>query len=1110
MVHAHRRPAPSGTRRFREPEWPDLLPWRPEAGTENPWAWVERDERDEPAGSPVDVSRAHVHAVLVCLDAARWLPATLAGLAALKPAPQRLIAIDNGSTDATAELLEQARAEGLLDAVYRGERGFGFGTAVKVALRQDRRALNDSTETTLLRGGLAQGERWLWLLHDDAVPAPDALYQLLAHVSTQRDLDVTGPKLLLPRRRQSSHQLSEVGVTISGTGRRELQLDLGEIDQGQRDHAEDRLGVSTCGMLVKTAVWVDLDGLDPALPVFRDGVEFGWRAHLNGYRVATTPAARMTHRQVGRAGLRPRGLTGRRPGALDRVLGMRVVAGHASAAALPLVWLRLVASCVLRSVGYLLGKAPRRAGEELAALGSFLAHPVQLRQLRRRARAIDPVPGMAEVVRRLRPPWWSSLRVAGEVFAGALSGRYGGTAGEVDAVSLDELTTDEFSSVAADPPRYRWLRPGVVIGALLLVASLVAARGLLGVGSLSAPSLLPAYDSLTGLWSSVWAPVPGAPGQIPPPWLALTAIGSTVTLGQPEWFSTLLVCGVVPLSWLVAYPVLRRLVVGSRLRVWVGATYALLPVLLGGTNQGRIVLSVVALALPLLVLAVRALVLQRVRTPEAWRGGWGAGLLLVILGAFQPVMIGLAVVLGLIGALVLRRSVRKVGRIGVAVGLPLVVLLPWWPSLILAPGRLLVGPDAALDGVPGAPAVADLLLGRGLGPGLPPGWVQAIVLGAVWLLAAFGLLRRPRNATVLAAWATALLSLAAAVLVSRLVVSVPPAGTPVRPWVGALVLIAFGSLLLAGGVGVDGWLAQMSGRSFGWVQPSAVLAGVALAVVTLGGAAWWVWDGARGPIERTRIEALPPYVALALTGPSRPRVLAVELAPGSTRYFVLSDGDVRQGDADTGFAFGASTQARAEVADVVTRLISGSADTQISPELRDLGVGYVFVRGADEQERSRIANTPGLGPASGNERGVVWQLDPPGSRAAILTDDGATALPGTDAAGAGRGAGGQTVVASGPAERVLLIGEATDPRWRAEIDGRRLTPTTQGWQQGFLLPPEGGLVSWRLPTLAHWFLPLQGLVLLVAGVLATPGIRRPEVRDPVKAARRAATLSEVG
>jgi hypothetical protein len=42
-----------------------------------------------------------------------------------------------------------------------------------------------------------------------------------------------------------------------------------------------------------------------------------------------------------------------------------------------------------------------------------------------------------------------------------------------------------------------------------------------------------------------------------------------------------------------------------------------------------------------------------------------------------------------------------------------------------------------------------------------------------------------------------------------------------------------------------------------------------------------------------------------------------------------------------------------------------------------------------------------------------------------------------------------------------------------------------------------------------WLLAGQVLVLVVAGVLAAPAIRRPEVRDPAKTARRAATLSDL-
>ena len=1116
------RRVPSGSRGrggVSEVDWPELPPAPTEGVDDNPWAWAAHEPVE---GERADVSRFDVTAVLVCFDAARWLSATLDGLSALEVRPNRVIAVDNGSKDTTRALLEQARAEGRLDAVYVGKRSYGFGQGVASALRQDRAARTGSTETgatgTLDTGlvetgdlaahpGWTRDRRWLWLLHDDAVPAPDALYRLLAHVDAERDIDVTGPKLLLPRRRQSNHQLSEVGVSISGTGRRDLLLDRGEIDQGQRDQPAERLGVSTCGMLVRTAVWRDLDGLDPAVPVFRDGVEFGWRAHLNGYRVVTSPDAEMTHRQVGRAGLRPRGVAGRHPGALDRLLGMTVVAGHVPARALPLTWLRLVLSCLLLALGYLLGKAPGRSRDELAALWSFVVHPGRLRALRSRTASIAPLPGTAEVVRSLRPPWWSSLRIFGEMLTGALSERYVSVAGEVDSASIDELTADEFSSVADEGPRHPWLRPGAVLFAVAVLGSLVAARGLIGTGSLAAPALLPAYDSLADLWSAVWHPIPGAGAETSPPWLAITALGSTITLGQPEWFSTLLLCAVVPLSLLAVYPVASRLVVDRRLQLWFSGTYALLPVLLAGTNQGRLAVGVLAVGLPLLVTGVRGLVLRRVRSFEAWRGGWASGVVLVVLSAFQPAVILLAVVLGAAGAVALRRTPRKIGRIGIAVGLPLLVWLPWWPTLVLAPGRLLVGPDAALDAAGPAPRVLGLLLGRGLGAGLPPLWLGATVFGMVWVVALFGVLRRPGSRIVLSAWATALASLLLAVLASRSVVEVPPLGTQVRPWVGALLLITFAALLVAGAVGTDGVSGEVTGRSFTWVQPAAVLAGVAVTLVSLGGAAWWLWGGAHGPIDRGRADALlPTYVSVAMRSDAQPRVLALDLAGTGVGYSVLSgnEGASRSGDADRGYAFGGSSTARNDVADAVSRLAAGSADAAVAQRLRRLGVGYVAVRGADDSERARIGNTPGLGPASGTGSTVVWQLDPAVSRAAVVPADPASTDPTVPVTRA------PAAVPPGTGERHLLIGEAADGRWHAELGGTRLARVVDGWQQGFVLPATGGTVVWTLSSVSSWFLPFQGLALLVALVFAAPGIRRPDVRDPALSARRAATLSEVG
>ena len=66
--------------------------------------------------------------------------------------------------------------------------------------------------------------------------------------------------------------------------------------------------------------------------------------------------------------------------------------------------------------------------------------------------------------------------------------------------------------------------------------------------------------------------------------------------------------------------------------------------------------------------------------------------------------------------------------------------------------------------------------------------------------------------------------------------------------------------------------------------------------------------------------------------------------------------------------------------DLVLRLAAGTTDSDIAPALRDLGIAYVWVSGATEEQQSRIDNTPGLGAASGNLEATVWQLQPPATR----------------------------------------------------------------------------------------------------------------------------------
>ena len=347
--------------------------------------------------------------------------------------------------------------------------------------------------------------------------------------------------------------------------------------------------------------------------------------------------------------------------------------------------------------------------------------------------------------------------------------------------------------------------------------------------------------------------------------------------------------------------------------------------------------------------------------------------------------------------------------------------------------------DAVTGSGAEAPEVWQLFIGQGLGVGLPPLWLSAVVFGVLWLVALLGLARQPRRRTILAAWIVALLALAMAVVLSRLVVSVPPTGTEVRPWVAGYLLIAFAALALAGGTGLEALASELSARSFTWMQPASVLAWVGVAVVTLAAAGWWVWAGARGPIDRVHLDAIPPYVLNAAASDARTRVLAIDLSAGQARYSVVADDQVRLGDADRGGTFGGSLAARQQTEDLVTRLVAGTADADLAPQLADLGIGYVWVTGANEEAQARIDNTPGLGAASGNERSIIWQLEPAVTRAAVVDS-------------AGRAPVTSDTVPAGEPGRQLRIGEAADPRWQATLDGERLTGQAAGWQQAFALP----------------------------------------------------------
>lgn len=324
------------------------------------------DHIDDPMGR--QRVRHVVTAVVVGHEGAAWLPRLSEALWALNPRPDRLIAVDTGSTDETAELL--AAMPGVEPVVSVSART-GFGMAVARGLEAHGFAPIPSAVGPYGDDGHMPVVEWLWLLHDDCAPAPKALEKLLLQATMAPDTGVWGPKLRLwPRDRE----LLEVGVTTSLGGRRDTGIENGELDQGQHDQPRNVLAVSSAGMLVRRDVWEALHGFDPRLPMFRDDIDFGWRASRAGYQVGVAPDAVVYHAQAAATGERALAGTRRHAYQLDRAHAYYTVLANAPSKLLPLLILRFLLGTVMRSVWFLLGKTPSGAVDEWTALlGTLLA-----------------------------------------------------------------------------------------------------------------------------------------------------------------------------------------------------------------------------------------------------------------------------------------------------------------------------------------------------------------------------------------------------------------------------------------------------------------------------------------------------------------------------------------------------------------------------------------------------------------------------------------------------------------------------------------------------------------------------------------------------------------
>lgn len=616
-----------------------------------------------------------VTAVLVSHDGARWLPDALAGLLGQERPVQSAYAADTGSADDSARLVTEALGD---ERVLHLARRTGFGAAVDEAVRTapvlgpeelpylkrpsgwdpvSRSWRDDTYDLPELPHG--EPVQWLWLLHDDCAPAPDALAELLRVADSDAYAAIVGPKL---RGWYDRKQLLEVGVSIARSGRRWTGLDRREQDQGQHDQVRPVLSVSSAGdadpprrvggaRRLRPAAAADARRRRPVLARAR-------RRALRPRRPRSRRTARRgrrpraPHRRL-RGPLRRRPAPGGQGG--RRLHDARQLAPRRTALRLPAHRRRHRAAHPRLSARQ--GTRPGRRRDHGSVRDAAAARPDPRRtaQTRQERGGGERAAAALPAARRHRPRHRRAGRPCGlgagtEDTGGSRHGAVESGPGGDDA---DFLEIEQFARLKKIARK-----PAPVLFALLLLISLAACRELLGGGALSGGALLPAPSGVGDLWgryADAWHPVGTGGTQTAPPYLAAIAALSALCFGSTGFALTLLLVCSVPLAGLTAYFASRPLVESRLLRAWAAVAYALLPAATGALATGRLGTAVLAVLLPLIARAGITAAGFRGEGRGSWRATWTYALLLTVAMAFTPVVWPLAVLLGAV-VLVLRRD----------------------------------------------------------------------------------------------------------------------------------------------------------------------------------------------------------------------------------------------------------------------------------------------------------------------------------------------------------------------------------------------------------------------------------------------------------------------
>lgn len=873
-----------------------------------------------------------VTAVIVARNGAKYLPRTLAAIAAQTRRPDSVIAVDAESSDESLSIMVESAPAQIADA--QGRRTFGGAIAQALQSAAPHAAENE----------------WLWLLSYDSAPDPNALRSLLGAVEIAPSVAVAGPKLV---RWDDPAVISNFGESLTPLGR-SLGLVNDELDQAQHDVQTDTLGVAGAGMLVRRQVWSALGGFDPKLTSVDAALDFCVRVRLAGHRVVAVADARVAS-AGGPELFGKRSVSAAAHNRVQRFAQLHRRLVYAPGFAVPLHWLTLLPLAIVRSLGHLVAKRPTAvAGEFAAAFAAIFDGGVVAarRNLKRNKRlsfgAVDP----------LRVSW----------------------------AELRELRAHERSGDAPDAvfevarPRF-FSNGGAWVVLLAAVAGVVSFSRFVEAQALSGGALLPLSSSVAELWTHVGYGWNDLAQQVvaADPFAVVLAVMGSLTFWNPSFSIVVLYLVALPLAALAAWLCAASISERTWAPTLAAAAWTLAPSFLISLGEGQLGAVLVHILLPWLVLAV-------LRAAHNWAMSAIAALLFAAIAASAPSVIP-ALLIALVAWIVARpkASHRLLWIVIPAAALfaPLVVQQvargTLW-AIFADPGVPVArvastGWQLAIGSVvPGSNGWSALLSTLGLNDQYAP-LLVALLLSPFAALALMSLFV-PGSRRAIPSLALALLGFVTAVAVTH--VSVSSAGeSSVVLWAGAALSLYWLGLCGAVVVAVESL-----------ERHAALPALVALAgVLVLAAAPMWPLASGTAPVSASNGRLLPAFVSAESTQRDGLGTLQLTVTSDSTIAVDLHRGRGSGLDEQSTIAATSTTlSAAAKRSATLAGNLASRSSFDSAAELNDLQIAFIVLTPESNQDaaetRQRIIEALDgnslLNPIGDTDQGYLWHY-PEGS-----------------------------------------------------------------------------------------------------------------------------------